>query len=265
MLASGRRSRKTGRDQHFTILLNGMAVAYVRLPESPTDVRIAIPRGLLANTNEFRMELVPDHNEPAFSADSDLKDPRNLSIMIKALGLMSAADREEEVLLPGISYPMGAGKTAEKVLERGFYAAEPTLTWIAGREGHLRFRLMLCPSRPLLRIGVWGRHSDMEDAAQEAMVAVNGMYVGTRTLSGRPEILDIPLGDMALVGGRIQVSIAARHAEAVFDGNGEVVDSRLLGLALTSIGVFPDDDGDPFDEGEHSAERIGSAEDGASV
>ena len=265
LLALGRRSRKTGRDQHCTILLNGMAVAYVRMPESPTDIRISIPRGLLANTREFRMELFPDHNEPAWSGDNDddsdddSKDPRHLSIMIKALGLMSASDQNEEMLLPAISYPTGAGKTAEKVLVRGFYAAEPTLTWIAGREGHLRFRLALCPPKPLLRIGVWGRQSDADDAAQEMMVAVNGTYVGTRTLSGRPETLDISLADVAIPDGRLQISIAARHAEAVFDGEGQVVDSRLLGLALTSIGVFSGGGADPFEEDEQATDRLGNA------
>ena len=242
LLALGRRSRVTGRDQHCTILLNGIAVSYVRVPESPTDIRIAIPRGLLANTREFRMELVPDHNEPASAGENDIEDPRNLSVMIKALGLMSAADREEETLLPAISYPTGAGKTAERILARGFYAAEPTLTWLAGREGHLRFRLAICPSDPVLRIGVWGRRSDQDEVAQEMMVAVNGSYVGTRVLSGRPETVDIPLHDLKLPGGRVQIAIAARHAEAVFDGEGQLVDSRLLGLALTSIGIFPGDD-----------------------
>lgn len=253
--ALGRRSRATGREQHCTMLLNGMAVAYVRIPESPTDVRIAIPRGILKNTDALRLEIVPDYNEPASAGDSEITDPRNLSVMIKALGLMVPRDRNDEMLLPGATYVTGSGALGEKILVRGFYSAEPTLTWIAGREGEVRFRLASNPQNPVLELGIWGRHSVREDEPQTVALAVNGRLLGTFTLSDRPELLRIPIEDSDLPGGRVRLSIAARHAEAVIDRNGNVIDGRLLGIAVSSVAIASkqaDDGASDIQVGDHA-------------
>ncbi|PZU10314.1 MAG: hypothetical protein DI605_06985 [Sphingomonas sp.] len=233
---SGRRSLETGRQQHCTFLINGMSCAYLPVPEELSTVRLRIPRNLLTASRAIRLEIVPDHLEPV-SPDAGLNDSRELAVALIAFGVMPQASVELPVLQPNKMHDAGEGGSGSEALVRGFYEPEPGLTWMAGTSASIRFRVSQTVIRPVLRLGLWGRCSE-EGERQIMRFSLNKQRLDDLILEDRQNVIDVSLGTLAPIGAQYNLEIRLRHAEIAEDKNGNLLDGRLLGLAVTGIGVF---------------------------
>lgn len=239
LVASGRRSVISGREQHCTFIVNGMACAYLPVPEILSELRIRIPRDLITASREFRLELLPDHIEPA-SHKGALNDDRDLAIAVAAFGVMPQAYIDLPIFRPNMLHSCGEGELGSDALLRGFYEAEPSLTWVAGTSASIRFRTSVRLSRPILRLGLWGRRSG-HGIDQTVSLGLNKRHLANVVVPDRQKIIDIPLDGVAPVGSQYNIELRLLHAETASDENGRLLDGRLLGLAITAIGVFEAD------------------------
>lgn len=240
----GRRSA-SGREQHCTIIVNGMSCAYLPIPEAITEVKVRIPRNLIHSSSEFRIELLPDHVEPA-NSEAGVNDPRHLAIALHAFGVMPQAKVPLPILQPDMLHGCGVRGAGFDALVRGFYEAEPDLTWMAGTSAAIRFRLSRLLRRPVLRMGLWGRRSSEGDR-QIVRLMLNKQRLPDIVLEDRQDIVDIALDEAAPIGSQYNLEVRLLHAETAKDGNGRLIDGRLLGMAVTGIGVFEEDPLEPDD------------------
>ena len=110
---------------------------------------------------------------------------------------------------------------------------------MAGTRGDLRFRVKPTPGAARLLLGLVGRPSLETGRAQTARVCVNELEIGTLLLSEELTTYLIDLPADLLSGGVANVALEIDHAEAVFDDQHLIVDERLIGLAIGSIGILP--------------------------
>lgn len=137
--ASGRRSLQHGREQHCTVALNGKVIAYLRVPESETLLRLAVPMQRMGHPSRFRLELIPDHSDQVFDAEGHVTDERRLSICLKSIEIRCDVVGKPPLLEAGVMYECREGSEGARALFSGFHAPEENLSWIAGTRGTLRF------------------------------------------------------------------------------------------------------------------------------
>jgi hypothetical protein len=235
---AGRHSVATGREQHCTIALNGMIIAYTTVPEQISEIKIDIPLNLVAGSSSFRLELTPDHADPIFDDFGTIIDDRRLSIMLKSFGVFQRPQRSLPVLDVDEVYGCGQADRGTDALVKGFYASEAEHTWIAGSAASVRFRLRSTAAAPVLHLSVIARPSLQTGAPQVMTLTINGRDLGEHELvEGRQEI-DIELDPGDLSGRSVYLGVKARHAEAVYDSDHNIIDKRLLGIALIELGIL---------------------------
>jgi hypothetical protein len=241
---AGRRSSETGRRQHCTVLLNKMAIAYVEIPEEWAEVRFRIPISLRRETNNFVLELVPDHAEPVTDDRGKIVDPRHLSLLIRSLGIMRDRRYRLPTLEIGKTYPCVEDSLAAKALIHGFHAPEHNLTWIAGTVGEIAFKVDGQANQPVLHMKLSGRNAHKNGAPQTVRISLAGRDAGKFDIGPDPEAIAIPLKEDELARP-LELVLSISHAEPVMDDVQNIIDPRLLGLAILEIGVIDGDDRRP--------------------
>jgi hypothetical protein len=231
----GRRSQKSGREQHCTFALNGAVIAYSTIPDSPKEIQISIPYHLLKVTTAFRLEIIPDHSEPAESPPNGPIDPRHLSVAMFSIGVMSPDGQAMPTLNFGEIYGCGSGQHGAAALSRNFYEPEPGLTWLAGLSADIRFKLAGKIENPALYLRIRARTSST-GREQSASLVVNNKYLGAYDLLDGESTIIICL-DETLTLKTVHLSVRIDHSEVTIDNNYNIIDGRLLGLAMLEIGV----------------------------
>ena len=93
-------------------------------------------------------------------------------------------------------------------------------------------------NRPRLLLRLSGRNSIVDNDSQRVVVRVNGRRAAVVTVREGMHDYSVDLEREILSAPTLLVEIEASHAEAVFDADHNVVDARLLGLAIGGIGIF---------------------------
>jgi len=233
----GRRSVETGREQHCHVAINGKFVAYLRVPEHETEVHVPIPPMALRGARNVQMEIVPDHSEPVLDENGTIVDPRRLSIMLRSMILIPRSFAPP-MFGVGEIYKTIEGERGAEALAQGFHLPEPNLTWVAGAKGALRFILDSQPVRPRLVLRLSGRNSVVGGTPQKVAVKVGGKREGVFILKEGMHDYAIDLAPEQTAVSSLWVEVEAHHAEAVFDESHNVVDGRLLGVAIGGVGVL---------------------------
>jgi hypothetical protein len=241
---AGRRSTETGRRQHCTVLLNRMAIAYVEVPEEWTEIRFRIPISMRRETNNFVLELVPDHAEIVTDDRGQIVDPRHLSLLIRSLGVMRDRRYRLPTLVIGETYPCVEDSVAAKALIHGFHAPEHNLAWIAGVVGEIAFRVDGQASKPVLHVKLSGRNAHKSGALQKVRVSLGGREAGKFEIGPDPQTVAIPLKEDEMARP-LEMILSLSHAEPVMDDVQNIIDPRLLGLAVLEIGVIDENDRRP--------------------
>ncbi len=242
LLVFGRRSIVSGREQHCTVVLNGSIIAYVAVSDHVHEMRIAVPFHLLKAQSAYRLELIPDHSEPAQPHDG-VTDQRHVSIALMGIGMFSERSEHVPKLEVGRLYGCGTEEVGAQALARGFYAPEPGLCWIAGVRGDIRFAVQGSASRPALLLELRVR-SAIDGQEQKLSFSANGRHLASLALPDGHQRILLPLDRLGTLS-YLHVGIGVRHAEVTRDGDGRIVDGRLLGCAIFQLGIvdagsFPD-------------------------
>lgn len=234
----GRPSKETGRQQHCTILVNGLSLAYLLVPDTRTEIKIRIPRlQNLARNGWVRIEIIPDHSELVYDKKGKVVDARRLSIALSAFELRTLWLSTPPDVTSGRVYPtntMGAGLAA---FADGFSHPEATGTWMIGKEARLHFKVSDYSEPMALMLRLRAIKSD-DGADQRATVWVNGREGATLTISTEPTDCSVPLtremvGDDAVC----RVVLTFQHAEKVRSPAGKVLDARELAAHLIQFRV----------------------------
>lgn len=236
---SGRRSAVTGLEQRCAVALNGKLISYVRVPEHYSDIVIALPTSLTEQVRSCRVELIPDHAEQVFGSAGEIADERRLSLRLTGVTLVSRT-QPVPVFAPGQVYGCTTLGRGSEALVEGFYAPEADLTWVAGLQGDLRFALSSEPNNPVLNLDLIARTSLLTGKLQDVTISVNERLLGVFELKDGRQTLNIKLLPEDLAGSSIKLRLTAAHAEAVFDEAHDIVDGRLLGVAVCAIAVLED-------------------------
>jgi len=234
----GRPSRDTGRQQHATIVLNGVAIAYAEIPEHHAPYSFRLPRNALSS-GRMRVQLIPDHAELVYDEKGAVTDNRRLSIHVRQFGLMSRHAPPRPLIFSGHRYDVREGAEVLPALRDGFSYAETNWVWCVGRTAQIGFQVRRFSAPMLLRLSLTGRASK-DGAVQRVTIQINSRPAGVFELDG-PEVQVVAqlTADMVDESGICAVTLAFSHAEPVLDANGAVSDSRLLAAQLHWIEVDP--------------------------
>ena len=239
MTVLGKRSLATERSQHVTVAFNGMVVGYAALQDHMTDIHLPIPRHLLRGVHTFRLELTPDHSDVVIDAEGIVIDPRRLSVSMQSFRVMRTLQAVPPVLAAAEQHGCGTGQTGIEALNRSFGVPEQNLTWIAGKQALVWFRLASIPPAPELRLKTYARRMFETGRPPAIQVSINGTKLGEFQMMELDNDLVIDLAPLDLSARSIQMTIDVSHAEPVFGPDHELLDNRLLGCALVSFGVHP--------------------------
>lgn len=233
----GRRSNDTGRMQHCTILVNNLAVAYQAIPDFFTNISVKIPLNIMRGTSNFRIEIVPDHLEIVYDSTGNVIDGRTLSVLINSIAVARDASEGVFILPINQTHLVVEGEAIIRALTAGFYAPERNVTWMCGLLGELEVRVRETLQNPVLSIKLQGREANQLGTAQEVFISINGREVQKINLASEARKYQIPIAADDLTD-ILRISIRGAHAEPVLDGSGNIVDPRLLGVALFEVGIF---------------------------
>jgi hypothetical protein len=189
----GRNARDTGRPQHCTVVLNGVAVAYVELPEFNTRFAFRVPRNAFPEDGRMRVQLIPDHSELVYDQAGKVVDGRRLSIHVQRFGLISRLNASRPVIVPGQPYEFGEGSQALATLRDGLVYLEHSHALLLGKGAHLSFRVQDFMAPMSLRLWLTDQSKGNADSPQQVSVLVNGAQKGAFGLSGADASIDIPL------------------------------------------------------------------------
>lgn len=235
--ARGRRSAVTGREQHCLVAINGKFVAYLRVPDHDSDLHIPIPPMVMEGARNVQIELVPEHSEPVLNEDGIVVDGRRLSIMVRDMTLITHTPAPPTFGV-GEIFETVEGARGVEALFQNFHRPEYNLTWVAGTSAKIRFVVEGEVNRPRLLLRLSGRNSIVDNDSQRVVVRVNGRRAAVVTVREGMHDYSVDLEREILSAPTLLVEIEASHAEAVFDADHNVVDARLLGLAIGGIGIF---------------------------
>ncbi|CAL1693002.1 hypothetical protein MMB232_03185 [Brevundimonas subvibrioides] len=237
LTAQGRRSVSTGREQHCSVAVNGKFVAFVRVPEHEFNIHIPIPPMVTSGSRNVRVEIVPEHAEPVFDENGDIVDPRRLSVKLLAISVMARSSAPPSFDV-GTIYETTLGERGVEALGDGFHSPEHNLTWVAGCDAELRFMVTSQPQHPRLMLRLSGRRSLATGEIQTVVVKVNGRRAASLSVDEGMNDYAVDLPSEAAGAPSFWVELVAQHAEAVFDADRNVIDGRLLGVAIGGIGMF---------------------------
>lgn len=240
--ARGRRSVVTGREQHCLVAINGKFVAYLRVPDHDTDLHIPIPPMVMEGPRNVQIELVPEHSEPVLDEGGTIVDGRRLSIMLREMTLISHAPAPPTFGV-GEIFKTVEGERGVEALLQDFHRPEYNLTWVAGTSAKIRFVVEGELTRPRLILRLSGRNSFVDNDLQKVVVRVNGRREAVLAVHEGMRDYPVDLERETLSAPTVLVEIEASHAEAVFDADHNVVDARLLGLAIGGIGMLEGGEG----------------------
>ena len=193
IVASGKRSLATGRNQHVTLTVNGMVTGYALVPDPAAEIRFPIPNHLLRGVHTFRIELTPDHSDIVVNAEGEVVDPRRLSVCMQSLRVERTLQRGPPLLASDHQHGCAAGQTGVEALNENFYPPEDNLAWIAGRRGTVWFRLATVPPSPQMRLRLYAHAMADTGVPPTVEVAVNGTSLGEHALeAGHNDIITRP-------------------------------------------------------------------------
>ena len=229
------RTSRTGRPQHCTVALNGMPIAYERVPEERSFIDIRLPAlGRLAS-DMLKVEIFPDHHEPVLDDNGTVADDREIAVRLFGFCVRPVEEEPLPRLRLGQSYAFADGREGVPVLHSGFYPPEVEFTWVAGRSAALRFELADAGKPTAFALKVAGRQSAQDDELPTVRCTVNGKALAEFALESSPAVVMMRPDSVLLSSGVVDVRLDVSHAEPVYDDDGEIVDPRLLGLSLHEL------------------------------
>lgn len=238
LVMAGLNADGTGRTQHCTIAINNMVVSYARIPEHAAEVRIPIPQSIRRAHRNYRLEIIPDHLVQVRDDRGSVADSRNLSVQVRALGVFRRSSNTIPLLRVGTIYECTTADIGAKALVSNFYGAEANLTWMAGTQGHVEFRVDHVPDMPRLHLRVTGRKSLASGRPQVVEIKICGASYGAFELANEIDTIAVDFEKSVFENNHLDIDLKIHHAEAVFDDSHHVIDNRLLGLAILDIGVI---------------------------
>ena len=232
----GRRSQETSRRQHCTVLINKMAIAYFEVSEEMRQYRFRIPNNMRRGNSNFLVELVPDHAEAVFDEKGVVVDPRHLSILLRSMGVLQDRRYNLPTLKLGTIYPCIENGQGARALVQGFHLPESNLTWIAGVRGEIAFKVDGRATKPVAELKLSARRARLTGACQSVKISVGQRDAGTFDILADTQVVTIPLKEDEL-DRPIEMALSLSHAEPVMDDHQNIIDPRLLGLAIVELAV----------------------------
>ena len=241
---TARASFATGRPQHISVGFNGMIVGYYATTGADQTLGIILPIFKLPVGNRFRLELIPDHAEPVYSHTGDILDPRLLSFRIASCTLEQTPYVNAPLINAGETLTFSKTGLGKESLVQGFYKPEERFVWIAGTRGRVQVYLHSRITKGKISLSVRSRPSLASGDNQCLTVTMNGKCLGTSMVPCEDDFeCRFKFGPGPLEGGIIDLLLELSHAEAVFDrATHEILDPRLLGLALISLTIVEDEE-----------------------
>jgi hypothetical protein len=237
----GRPERDTGRQQHCTVVVNGVPIAYVETPDvHNTRFTFRMPRNAVSAGGHMRIQLIPDHAELVYGDKDQVVDNRRLSLHVQRFGLISRRNATRPVLTPEVTYEVGEGAEALAVLHEGFCYPERHSSWLLGKAAHLSFRVQ--DFAPTMRLLFWltGRE-DADGAPQKVTIFLNGRLTGVFVLDGREVQIGMHLTEDTIdAGGVCAVTMLFSHARPTLEAIGGVERGRPLAAELHRIQIVDD-------------------------
>lgn len=235
----GRAERDTDRPQHCTVVMNGVPIAYVEVPDGFNSRFVfRVPHNAVSRDGCMRIKLVPDHAELVYGARDQVVDNRRLSLHVQRFGLVSRRSAVRPVLAPMVVYEMGEGAEALAILDEGFSYAERRSTWLLGRGAHMSFRVK--DFAPTMRLLLWltGRSRNGAGGSQKVMVSLNGKPAGVFELDGREVQIGIPLTEDAMGANDLcSVTLEFAEAPAMLEAIGGLETGELVAAELHRIQI----------------------------
>jgi hypothetical protein len=237
----GRPERDTDRPQHCTVVVNGVAIAYVEVQDGH-NARFAfrMPRNAISHDGRMRLQLIPDHAELVYGDRDQVVDNRRLSLHIQRFGLFPRQPSIRPVLVPSVTYAVGEGAEALAILHDGACYPMPDGAWLLGRAAHMSFRVK--DFAPTMRLLLWltGRDGPKGDP-QMVSVSLNGAAVGLFALNGREVQIGVPLTkDIVNVDGVCAVTLEFAHARRALEAIDGIDRGEPLAAVLHRIQIVDD-------------------------
>jgi hypothetical protein len=238
ILMRGRPAKDFGRPQHCTVVLNGVAIAYVEVPDQHKRFAFRIPRNAIGADGRVRVQLTADHAEHVYDDDGEMIDPRSLGLHVARFGIIPRRELGRLALAKGQTYDFHKGSQGLEALVEGFSHPEAEWTSILGKSARLDLRVQ--GFEPPMQLLLWlsGRPSRFNGAPQTVSIFVNDQHAGLFELAGDNVRVPITLTREAVGNeGICSVDLQFAHAETMVDPQGGVIDGRLVAARLHAIGV----------------------------
>lgn len=229
----GRPSEETGRQQHCMIVVNGVSLAYVPVPDVKTEIKVRIPRlRHLAKNGWVKIEIVPDHSELVYDDDGKVADPRRLSVALYSLEVRSLWRSTPQVFSSNRVYLTNTQGEGVAGFVDGFSDPEATGTWMIGKEARIQFKVDGFAPPMSLRLRLRALKSS-DGAEQRTSVRINGREAISFAVPSQPTDCIVPLTKEAVSGdGICRITFSFLHAESVKGQSGAIHDDRLLAAHL---------------------------------
>ncbi len=225
------------RPQHCSIIVNGVSVAYAEISESERTFKFRLPKGLISR-GILNCQIAADHAEQVLNDAGQVADPRRLGFRVHRLGLMPSPFASNAEANLATRYEFGVRGNGQKFIDEGFYKPDDDCVWMGNGPARLRFRLKAGAEFGRLRLNLAGIENRSDGSAQELTVILNDQKLGVLVLDKdfREYSLPVPQELAAHTTG-YNLFLASKHASAIFDRSGRVIDQRILSVALSSMQI----------------------------
>jgi hypothetical protein len=190
---NGRAAHDTGRPQHCTVVMNGVAVAYVETPAFNARYAFRVPRNAFPTDGRMRLQLIPDHAEFVYDDSGRVIDPRRLGIHLQRFGLVSRPAAPRPALAVEAAHAFTDGSPALGALRDGFVYSDSTGTVLLGRGAHLSFEATGFSDPMHLQLWLSDRSTGTDAAVEYVLVTVNGVPHGAFEVTPAETRVDVAL------------------------------------------------------------------------
>jgi hypothetical protein len=229
----GRAERDTSRPQHCTVVINGVAIAYVEVPEQNARYAFRVPRNAFNSDGRMRIQLIPDHSEMVYNPTGQVIDGRTLSIHIQRFGVISRVARPRPALAPELTYDFGADSPALAALREGMAYPDRDGVLLLGKAAHLVFTVKDFQAPMHLQLWLTDSSGGEADTVPFVAVSINGGRPAAYGMDGPDGRIDIPLtADGVGENGICAVTLEFGQAGPDPENPGKVLAARLRRLRI---------------------------------
>ena len=195
----------------------------------------------LDDGGEVSLSFHLSHADRVYDQSGRVSDPRKLGLWLGGLEIETLGHVGQA---PGLalnrSYATTLNGEGRDMLGFGFSYAEASSTWIDGKTARLRFRLPpdIEPRDQMVSLNVGGRRSETSGRDQTCTISVNGQRVldDVKVFESEQKLnVSLEACSHLEAGDLVTLELKLRHAEQVVDQTQRVVDTRRLGLWVSSV------------------------------